>query len=90
MAVGRGTHGQQRRQCSSQTSWRSHHVTVGRGTLEVQGEEKLGFRRSRLFSKRRRRSTFGKTPKLNFNFRLHSTEKGFFYMFVEFDFSWQF
>ena len=33
------------------------YVVVGRVTFEVQGDEKLGLRRSRLFSKRRRRST---------------------------------
>ena len=36
---------------------RSHHVEVGRVTFVVQGDEKLCLRRSRLFSKRRRRST---------------------------------
>ena len=50
-------HGQQRRGYSGRTSDRSHHVVVGRVTFEVQGDEKLGLRRSRLFSKRRRRST---------------------------------
>ena len=49
-------HGQQRRGYSCRTSERSHHVVVGRVTFEVQGDEKLGLRRSRLFSKRRRRS----------------------------------
>ena len=52
-------HGQQRRGYSGRTSERSHHVVVGRVTFEVQGDEKLGLRRSRLFSKRRRRSTLG-------------------------------
>ena len=50
-------HGQQRRGYSSQTSERSRQVVVGRVTFEVQGDEKLGLRRSRLFSKRWRRST---------------------------------
>ena len=31
-------------------------VVVGRVTFEVQGDEKLGLRRSRLFPRRRRRS----------------------------------
>ena len=47
------------RGCSGRPSERSHHVVqvVGRVTFEVQGDEKLGLRRSRLFSKRRRRCT---------------------------------
>ena len=47
----------QRRGYSGRTSKRSRHVVVGRVTFEVQGDEKLGLRRSRLISKRRRRST---------------------------------
>ena len=50
-------HGQHRRGYSGRTSERSHHIVVGRVTFEVQGDEKQGLRRSRLFSKRRRRST---------------------------------
>ena len=50
-------HGQQRRGCSGRTSERSRDVVVGRVTFEVQGDEKLGLRRSRFFLKRRRRST---------------------------------
>ena len=50
-------HGQQRRGYSGRTSERSHHVVVGRATFEVQGDEKLGLRQFRLFSKRRIRST---------------------------------
>ena len=50
-------HGQQRRGYSCQTSERSRHVVVGRVTFEVQADEKLGLRRSRLFLKRHRRST---------------------------------
>ena len=42
---------------SGRTSERSNDVVVGRVTFEVQGDEKLGLRRSRLLSKRRRRST---------------------------------
>ena len=53
-------HGQQRRGYSGRTSERSHHVGVGRVIFEVQGDKKLGLRRSRLFSKRRRRSTLFK------------------------------
>ena len=41
---------------SGRSSERSRGVVVGRVTFEVQGDEKLGLRRSRLFSKRRRRS----------------------------------
>ena len=43
-------HGQQRRGHSSRTSERSRDVVVGRVTFEVQGDEKLGLRRSRLLS----------------------------------------
>ena len=50
-------HWQQRRGYSGRTSERSRHVVVGRVTFEVQRDETLGLRRSRLFSKRRRRST---------------------------------
>ena len=50
-------HGQQRRGYSGRPSERSHHVVIGRVTFEVQDDEKLGLRRSRSFSKRRRRST---------------------------------
>ena len=50
-------HGQHRRGYSGRTSERSRDVFVGRVTFEVQGDETLGLRRSRLFSKRRRRST---------------------------------
>ena len=39
-------HRQQRRVYSGRTSERSHHVVVGRVTFEVQGDEKLGLRRS--------------------------------------------
>ena len=49
-------HGQQRRGYSGRTSERYRHVVVGRVTFEVQGDENLGLRRSRLFWKRRRRS----------------------------------
>ena len=49
-------HGQQRRGYSGRTSERSRDVVVGHVTFEVQGDEKLGVRRSRLFSRRRRRS----------------------------------
>ena len=50
-------HGPQRRGYSGGTSERSGHVVVDRVTFEVQDDEKLGLRRSRLFSKRLRRST---------------------------------
>ena len=50
-------HGQPRRGYSGRTSERSRDVVVSRVTCEVQGDEKLGLRRSRLFSKRRSRST---------------------------------
>ena len=40
--------------CSGRTSERSRDVVVGRVTFEVQGREKLGLRRSRLFLRRRR------------------------------------
>ena len=49
-------HGQQRRGYSGRTSERSRDVVVGRVTFEVQGDEKLGVRRSRLFSRHRRRT----------------------------------
>ena len=42
-------HGQQRRGCSGRTSERSRDAVVGRETFEVQGDKKLGLRRSRLF-----------------------------------------
>ena len=43
---------------SGRTSERGRDVVliVGRVTFEVQGDEKLGLRRSRLFSRRRRLS----------------------------------
>ena len=50
-------HGQQRQGYSGRTVERSRDVVVGRVTFEVQGDDKLDLRRSRLFSKRRRRST---------------------------------
>ena len=50
-------HGQQRRGYSGRPPERSHHVVICRVTFKVQGAEKLGLRRSRLFLKRRRRST---------------------------------
>ena len=50
-------HGQQRQGYSCRTSERRRHVVVGRVTFEVQGDEKLGLQRSRLFSKRRQRSS---------------------------------
>ena len=49
-------HGQQRRGYSGRTSERSRDVVVGRVTFEVQSDGKLGLRRSRLFSRRRRQS----------------------------------
>ena len=49
-------HGQQRRGYSGRTSEQSRDVVVGRITFELQGDEKLGLRRSRLFLRRRRRS----------------------------------
>ena len=49
-------HGQQRRAYNSRTSERSRDEVVGHVTFEVQGDEKLGLRRSRSFSRRRRRS----------------------------------
>ena len=49
-------HGQQQRGYSGRTSVRSRDVVVGRVTFEVQGDEKLGLRRSRLCLRRRRRS----------------------------------
>ena len=42
-------HGQRRRGYSGQTSERSRYVVVGRVTFEMQGDEKLGLRRSRVF-----------------------------------------
>ena len=41
-------HGQRRRGYGGRTSQRSRDVVVGRETFEVQGDEKLGLRRSRL------------------------------------------
>ena len=49
-------HGQWRRGYSGRTSERSRDVVVGRVAFGVQGDEKLGLRRSRLFSRHRRRS----------------------------------
>ena len=49
-------HGQLRRGFSGRTSRQSRDVVVVRVTFEVQGDEKLGLRRSRLFSKDPRRS----------------------------------
>ena len=49
-------HGQQRRGYNGRTYERSREVVVGRVTFEVQDDEKLGLRWSRLFSKRRKRS----------------------------------
>ena len=49
-------HGQQRRGNSGETSESSSDVAPGRVTFEVQGDEKLGLRRSRLISKRRKKS----------------------------------
>ena len=55
-------HGQQRRGYSDRTSERSRDVVVGHVTFEVQGDKKLGLRRSRLFSRRRRRSRLCQGP----------------------------
>ena len=49
-------HGQQRRGNSGRTVERSRGAELGRVTFEVQGDEKLGLPRTRLFSRRRRRS----------------------------------
>ena len=49
-------HRQQRRGYSGRNSERSRDVVVGRVAFEVQGDGNVGLRRSRLFSKRRRRS----------------------------------
>ena len=49
-------HRSQRRGHSCRTSERSRDVVVGRVTLEVQGDEKMGLRWSWLFLGRRRRS----------------------------------
>ena len=48
-------HGQQQRGCSGRAFERSRDVVVGLVTFEVQGDKKLGLRRSRMFSRRRRR-----------------------------------
>ena len=46
----------QRRGYSVRTYERSRDVVFGRVIFKVQGDEKLGFRRFPLFSRRRRRS----------------------------------
>ena len=55
-------HGQQRRGYSGRTSERNRDVVVSRANFEVQGDEILGSRRSRLFSRRRRRSRLCQGP----------------------------